>query len=261
MILKPTRNTPARFNTQEREILQDAHKALAVPARRMFMKRSLSLGALTMLTGCSLQDDESVEKALRLVSGWNDKAQALLFDPQKMAPTYDKSQITRPFPFNAYYGEDEIRPSPSDFRLKVSGLVADQRAWTLDELLAFPQTEQITRHICVEGWSAIGQWGGVRFSDFLRRIGADTAARFVGFRCHDDYYTSIDMPTALHAQTLLTLRFDETPLPAKYGYPLKLRVPTKLGYKNPKYISEIFVTNVNPGGYWEDQGYNWFGGS
>ena len=69
------------------------------------------------------------------------------------------------------------------------------------------------------------------------------------------------MPTALHAQTLLTLRFDETPLPAKYGYPLKLRVPTKLGYKNPKYISEIFVTNVNPGGYWEDQGYNWFGGS
>ena len=128
-------------------------------------------------------------------------------------------------------------------------------------MLAFPQTEQITRHICVEGWSAIGQWGGVRFSDFLRRIGADTTARYVGFRCHDDYYTSIDMLTALHAQTLLTLRFDETPLPAKYGYPLKLRVPTKLGYKNPKYISEIFVTNVNPGGYWEDQGYNWFGGS
>ena len=109
--MKPTRNAPARFNTQEREILQDAHKALAVPARRMFMKRSLSLGALTMLTGCSLQDDESVEKALQIVSGWNDKAQALLFDPQKMAPTYDKSQITRPFPFNAYYGEDEVRPS------------------------------------------------------------------------------------------------------------------------------------------------------
>ena len=169
MILKPTRNAPARFNTQEREILQDAHKALAVPARRMFMKRSLSLGALTMLTGCSLQDDESVEKALQIVSGWNDKAQALLFDPQKMAPTYDKSQITRPFPFNAYYGEDEIRPSPSDFRLKVSGLVADQRAWTLDELLAFPQTDQITRHICVERDRAMGRRAVFGFSAARRR--------------------------------------------------------------------------------------------
>ena len=131
--MKPTRNVPARFSTQEREILKDAHRALALPARRMFMKRSLSLGSLTMLTGCGLQDDDSVEKALRIVSGWNDKAQALLFDPKRMAPTYAKSQITRPFPFNAFYGEDEIRPSPTDFRLKVSGLVADQRAWTLDE--------------------------------------------------------------------------------------------------------------------------------
>jgi DMSO/TMAO reductase YedYZ molybdopterin-dependent catalytic subunit len=112
----------------------------------------------------------------------------------------------------------------------------------------------------VEGWSAIGKWGGVRFSDFLKRIGADRNARFVGFRCHDDYYTSIDMPTALHAQTLLTLTYADQVLPPQYGYPLKLRMPTKLGYKNPKYIQEIYVTNQNPGGYWEDQGYNWFGG-
>ena len=99
------------------------------------------------------------------------------------------------------------------------------------------------------------------FGDFLRRIGADTKASYVGFRCHDDYYTSIDMPSALHAQTLLTLTYADEVLPAKYGYPMKLRIPTKLGYKNPKYIQEIFITNVNPGGYWEDQGYNWFGGS
>ncbi|MBV8627088.1 MAG: molybdopterin-dependent oxidoreductase, partial [Paraburkholderia sp.] len=74
------------------------------------------------------------------------------------------------------------------------------------------------------------------------------------------YYTSLDMATALHPQTLLALDFGSEPLPAKYGYPLKLRVPTKLGFKNPKHIAAIFVTNANPGGYWEDQGYNWFSG-
>jgi len=189
------------------------------------------------------------------VQGW-------LFDPQLLAPTYPESMITRPFPFNAYYGEDEIRRVDADsYRLEVTGMVADKHAWTLAELQALPQTDQITRHICVEGWSAIGKWGGVPFSSFLARIGADTSAKYVGFKCADDYYTSIDMPTALHAQTLLTLSYDGQPLPPEYGFPMKLRMPTKLGYKNPKHIQAIFVTNTYPGGYWEDQGYNWFGGS
>jgi len=143
----------------------------------------------------------------------------------------------------------------------VSGMVADKRAWTLTELRAMPQMAQVTRHICVEGWSAIGKWGGVSFASFLRRVGADTSAKYVGFKCADDYYTSIDMPTALHPQTLLTLTYDDQPLPPRYGFPMKLRMPTKLGYKNPKHIQAIFVTNTYPGGYWEDQGYNWFGGS
>ena len=140
-------------------------------------------------------------------------------------------------------------------------MVADRHSWTLSELQALPQSDQITRHICVEGWSAIGKWGGVPFSSFLARVGADTSAKYVGFKCADDYYTSIDMPTALHPQTLLTLSYDGQPLPPKYGFPMKLRMPTKLGYKNPKHIQAIFVTNTYPGGYWEDQGYNWFGGS
>ena len=101
----------------------------------------------------------------------------------------------------------------------------------------------------------------MRFAELLSRVGADTSAKYVGFKCADDYYTSIDMPTALHPQTLLTLTYDGQPLPPKYGFPMKLRMPTKLGYKNPKHIKAIFVTNTNPGGYWEDQGYNWFGGS
>jgi DMSO/TMAO reductase YedYZ molybdopterin-dependent catalytic subunit len=242
-------------------VIKDAQKIIADPYRRLFLKKSMSLGALVMLTGCDFTDGNSVDTVLKAISRFNDKVQGWLFDPTRLAPEYTEAQITRPFPFNAYYGEAEVRPAPPNYKLKLSGLIANKRAVTLPELHSMPQTEQITRHICVEGWSAVGRWGGVKFSDFLTRVGADMTAKFVGFRCFDDYYTSIDMPTALHPQTLLTLTFDGKTLPPKYGYPMKLRMPTKLGYKNPKYIAEIFVTNDYPGGYWEDQGYEWFAGS
>lgn len=247
-------------------VLADARKEIArrleQPARRSFLRRSLNLGGLSLLSGCAITDENSVETALMQVSRFNDKVQGWLFDSTRLAPTYPDSMITRPFPFNAYYGEDEIREIEEEgYRLEVTGLVADKRTWTLAELRAMPQTDQVTRHICVEGWSAIGKWGGVPFADFLRRVGADLSAKYVGFKCADDYYTSIDMPTALHPQTLLTLTYDSQPLPPRYGFPMKLRMPTKLGYKNPKHIQAIFVTNTYPGGYWEDQGYNWFGGS
>ncbi len=243
-------------------VLADAQRALAMPSRRLFGKRLLTLGGLSMLSGCTLGDDASVDGFLSAVSRLNDRVQAALFDPRALAPTYTEAQITRPFPFNAFYGIDEVPQVDGDtFRLKVSGLVSERRAWTLRELYALPHEEQITRHICVEGWSAIGRWGGTPFAGFLRRIGADTSAKYVGFRCADDYYESIDMATALHPQTLLAFDYDGQRLPAQYGYPMKLRIPTKLGYKNPKHIVEIFVTNVYPGGYWVDQGYNWFGGA
>ena len=247
-------------------ILKDARKDIEryieQPSRRAFLQRSLTLGGLSLLSGCALVDEDSVESALMSISRFNDKAQAWLFDPNRLAPTYPESMITRPFPFNAYYGEDEIRQvEEAGYRLEVTGMVSDKHAWTLAELRAMPQADQVTRHICVEGWSAIGKWGGVPFADFLRRVGADLSARYVGFKCADDYYTSIDMPTALHPQTLLTLTYDGQTLPPRYGFPMKLRMPTKLGYKNPKHIQAIFVTNTYPGGYWEDQGYNWFGGS
>jgi DMSO/TMAO reductase YedYZ molybdopterin-dependent catalytic subunit len=124
-----------------------------------------------------------------------------------------------------------------------------------------PQVSQITRHVCVEGWSAVGKWGGVPCSVFLPSIGADLTAKYVGFQCADKYWTSIDMQTALHPQTLLVLDFPGKPEETKYGFPIKVRIPTKLGFKNPKFVTEIFVTNDNPGGYWENQGYNWFSGS
>ncbi|HEU5294888.1 MAG TPA: molybdopterin-dependent oxidoreductase [Burkholderiaceae bacterium] len=252
---------PSRRNDAD-AVLKEALTHIAQPARRAFLGRTLTLGGLSMLTGCSLLDGNGVEAALRRISVLNDDAQAWLFDPQRLAPTYPESMITRPFPFNAFYGEDEVPEIDGDrFRLEVSGLVADKRPWSLAELNALPQTDQVTRHICVEGWSAIGKWGGVPFATFLQRVGADLGARYVGFKCADDYYTSIDMPTALHPQTLLALTHDGQVLPARHGYPMKLRMPTKLGYKNPKHIQAIFVTNTHPGGYWEDQGYNWFGGS
>ena len=243
-------------------VVRDALGLIRAPARRLFLQRTLTLGGLSLLTGCTIVDEASVEESLKRVSRFNDTVQGWLFDPQLLAPTYPESMITRPFPFNAYYGEDEIRQvEAASYRLEVTGLVADRHAWTLPELQALPQADQITRHICVEGWSAIGKWGGVPFASFLARVGADMTAKYVGFKCADDYYTSIDMPTALHPQTLLTLTYDDQPLPPKYGFPMKLRMPTKLGYKNPKHIKAIFVTNTYPGGYWEDQGYNWFGGS
>ena len=256
------RKSPRPLMLANDAVVKEALDRLEQPARRLFLQRSLSLGGLSLLTGCAITDENSVETALMKVSRFNDKVQAWLFDPNRLAPTYPESMITRPFPFNAYYDEDEVPEVDADsFRLEVTGLVADRHAWTLPELRALPQTDQVTRHICVEGWSAIGKWGGVAFAGFLRRVGAALSAKYVGFKCADDYYSSIDMATARHPQTLLTLSYDGQTLPPRYGFPMKLRMPTKLGYKNPKHIQAIFVTNTYPGGYWEDQGYNWFGGS
>jgi DMSO/TMAO reductase YedYZ molybdopterin-dependent catalytic subunit len=230
--------------------------------RRLFLKQGLSVGALALLSGCELTDDESVQKLLWAMSRWNDRAQGWLFNPNRLAPEFPESAITRPFPFNAYYTIDEVREvDGNDYKLELSGLIADKKSWRLPELYALPQTSQITRHICVEGWSAIGKWSGVRFRTFLERIGADLTAKYVGFNCADEYSTSIDMETALHPQTLLTFRFGDEILPPKYGFPMKLRMPTKLGFKNPKHITEIMVSNTYLGGYWEDQGYNWYSGS
>lgn len=235
---------------------------LARIERRLFLKQGLSLGALSLLSGCTLKDEDSIDRLLFAMSRFNDRVQAALFDPDKLAPTYSEADVTTPFPFNAYYEEKEAPVIDGDsYRLQLSGLIADKRPWSLRDLRALPQTSQITRHVCVEGWSAIGKWRGVPFRHFLERVGADLSARYVGFKCADKYSTSVDMPSALHPQTLLALDFPGKPRETKYGFPVKLRIPTKLGFKNPKFVAEIFVTNDYPGGFWEDKGYNWFSGS
>ena len=233
---------------------------LARLRRRGFLRNMLSLGSLTMLTGCDLSTHSGVDGALEAIERFDDKVQAALFNPHRLAETYPASAITHPFRFNAYYAEWQVRPAPDNWVLNVSGLVTDRRPWKLSALMALPQQGQITRHICIEGWSQIGQWSGVPLGVFLRRIGADLSARYVYFKCFDGYFTSIDMASALQPQTILALDFEEKPLAPQWGAPLRLRIPTKLGFKSAKNLEAIEVTNKYPGGYWENQGYDWFAG-
>src|SRR3979411_2896276 len=188
-------------------LVRDAVKVMPDLARRRFIAGGASLGALTLLTGCDVTDGFSAEEMLKKVSKFNDGVQAAIFNPNRLAPTYPESAITRPFPFNAYYPvEDAPEVDGDSYELEVGGLVENKKSWTLKELYALPEESQITRHICVEGWSAIGKWSGTRLSEFLRRVGADLTAKYVWFRCAEGYHTSIDMPTALHPQTQITCK-------------------------------------------------------
>jgi DMSO/TMAO reductase YedYZ molybdopterin-dependent catalytic subunit len=242
-------------------VIKDAAKLMPDPMRRHFLRGAASLGALTLLTGCDIIDGDSTENALKVMSRFNDRVQAFLFNPNKLAPTYSDADIARPFPFNAYYSLDEApRIDPASYKLELAGRIENKKPWTLEELHKLPEHSQITRHVCVEGWSAIGSWQGARLSDFLARIGADTKAKYIFFKCAEGYTNTIDMATALHPQTQMSFKFDNKFLPRAYGFPMKIRMPTKLGFKQPKYVVAMEVTNVNRGGYWEDQGYNWFSG-
>lgn len=240
----------------------DVHRPLINALRRRnLLKGSLSLGSLVMLTGCDVSRPEAVEAALLAVSRMNDAVQALLFDPRHLAPTYPESMILRPPKFNAYYDVVDVKPvAAAAWKLEVGGLVAERKPWALQDLQALPQSSMVIRHICVEGWDYIGGWSGVPLRSFLERVGADLRAKYVAFRTADDYPSSIDMATALHPQTMLALRYGGETLADPFGFPVRLRMATKLGYKNPKWLTAIEVTNDYPGGYWESKGFPWFAG-
>ncbi|MFH6787324.1 MULTISPECIES: molybdopterin-dependent oxidoreductase [Methylobacterium] len=242
-------------------ILDDHRPLIRSLERRGFLRGGLSLGALTMLTGCDVSDSTSVGKALRAISAFNDGVQAALFDPNKLAPEYPSSAVLKPPRFNAYYPVEDVKPvDGAAWKLELAGLIQDRSPWRREMIAALPQRETIIRHICVEGWDYIGQWSGVPLRTFLERVGADLRAKYVAFKTADDYPSSIDMATALHPQTLLATTYAGETLPDPFGYPLRLRMSTKLGFKNPKWITAIEVTNTYPGGYWEDKGFNWFSG-
>ena len=239
-------------------ILANHRPRIRALQRRGLLRGTLSLGALTLLTGCDVSNDSAIDAALRAISSVNDRFQAALFDPNRLAPTYPAARILNPPRFNAYYDVEQLKPVPGDtWRLAISGLVDNKRPWTRADIAALPQSEMVIRHICVEGWDYIGQWSGPTLRTLLEHVGADLRARYVAFTTADDYGSSIDMATALHPQTLLATTYAGATLPDPYGYPLRLRTAVKLGFKNPKWITGIEVTNTYPGGYWENQGFNW----
>jgi DMSO/TMAO reductase YedYZ molybdopterin-dependent catalytic subunit len=193
---------------------------------------------------------------------FNDQASAGLFRPGHLATTFDAADLTPPpkFPINGY-DVDDPGVDLENWTLTVSGAVKKPGEYRLSQVLALPRVRQNTRHICVEGWDVIGRFGGARLSDFLQLVGADPRARFITVNCADDYYESLDMATALHPQTLLCYEMYEQPLTRQHGAPLRLQIPTKIGYKQAKYLTELKVTHVlDRVGYWEDQGYAWFYG-
>lgn len=194
--------------------------------------------------------------------GFSDWASRRLFRRGNLAPTFADSDLTplERFPINDYDVDDPGVIFES-WTLTVGGAVQKPGNYRLAEIQALPRIRHNTRHVCVEGWDVIGRFGGARLSDFLNMIGADTSARFISVGCADDYYESLDMETALHPQTLLCYEMYDRLLTREHGAPLRLQIPTKIGYKQAKYLTDLKVTNIlDKVGYWEDQGYSEFYG-
>jgi DMSO/TMAO reductase YedYZ molybdopterin-dependent catalytic subunit len=250
-------------------------------SRRRFLSRvAAAMGALG-LAGCDrLSQSEwfprllgSAEKlnagVAKLVTGRAAMAQE--FTPADLSPTFRSNGTAQPD--NPGYAALAANGF-NDYALEVAGLVAAPRRFSLAELRALPSRTQITRHDCVEGWSAIGKWQGARLSAVLAAVQPTANARYVVFHCADPmeadgkspYYESIDMDDAYHEQTLLAYELNDRPLPVANGAPIRLRVERQLGYKHAKYVMRLEIVESfagigeGKGGYWEDQGYQWYAG-
>jgi DMSO/TMAO reductase YedYZ molybdopterin-dependent catalytic subunit len=238
------------------QIMELHEPELARMSRRELLKLApvLALGAFA-IPGVQ---DVLLKKGL----GFSDWMSARLFRRGHLAPTFSDSELTpfEKFPINDY-DVDDPGVIFETWTLTVGGLVQNPGDYKLEQIQALPPVRHNTRHVCVEGWDVIGRFGGARLSDFLNLIGADTSAKFITVACADDYYESLDMASALHPQTLLCYEMYDRPLTREHGAPLRLNVPTKIGYKHAKYLTGLKVTNVlNKVGYWEDQGYSSFYG-
>src|SRR5262245_27388275 len=231
-------------------------KSYARVARRELLKLSplVALGAFAVPSW----QPELFKRGL----AFTDWAAASWFRQTHLAPTFPDSALVTldRFPFNSYV-QDDPGVDLDRWVLKVAGLVTRAGDYTLQQIQALPKVRQNTRHVCVEGWEAVGRFGGARLSDLLSLVGADTSARYLTMTCADDYYESLDMATALHPQSLACYEMYDQPLPRGHGAPLRLSLPTKIGYKSAKYLMTLTVTNdLHALGYWEDQGYDWFYG-
>jgi DMSO/TMAO reductase YedYZ molybdopterin-dependent catalytic subunit len=225
--------------------------------RRELLKMTPLAGAALMLS--PYVRERTIQEGLALA----DRASAVAFGATRLAPVYADRDVTplERYPLNAYLVDDP-EVDLDRWRLDVSGLVERPGQFTLDALTRLPRIVQNTKHVCIEGWDVIGNFGGARVADLLGVVGADPAARFLEIGCADDYYETIDIESARHPQSLLCYQMYGQPLTREHGAPLRLVMPVKLGYKQAKYITSIRVTSVLPArrGYWEDQGYGWYGG-
>lgn len=251
-------------------------------------RRGVLLGALQgagalLLSGCEdafnrLHQNKGILSVLESVEGANRRLLRLVTKKNKLAQEFGESEISRYFkangnppPLMMEYLLDAMAGWPS-WRLQVRGLVQQAMSFSLAELKAMPARTQITRHDCVEGWSAIAKWKGVPLHEIIAHVRPRPEVKYVVFYCMDSdqrgnlYYESIDLYDAAHPQTILAYEMNGEPLPIDHGAPLRLRVETQLGYKMAKYIGRIdFVAGYHAigggkGGYWEDQGYEWYAG-
>ena len=245
----------------------------------MIGRRSLLIGGGALLAGCDRVAADPTARAI-LVKGedMHRGLQRALMDRYALAPEFSADQRSPIFRSNGTRdpGTPEYRALAegrfADWRLVVDGLVARPQSLSLADLGAFPQRAQITRHDCVEGWSAIAKWQGPRLADVLRAAGLRDAARYVFFRCADlyggaPYYESIDLVDAFHPQTIVAWALNDRFLPVANGAPCRLRVERQLGYKHAKYLMRITATDSlapigkGRGGYWEDNvDYDWYAG-
>jgi DMSO/TMAO reductase YedYZ molybdopterin-dependent catalytic subunit len=236
-------------------------------------------GAATLLTGCdAVQNWAPARKILLSGDKLQHGLQRALIDRAALAPEFRPDQMSPVFRVNGnanpntptYNGH--VTNGFADWKLAVNGLVARPLALDLAQLRSLPQRTQITRHDCVEGWSAIGQWQGPLLGSLLKLAGVLPAARFVVFHCADQigghaYYESIDLVDAFHPQTILALAMNGRPLDIGHGAPARLRVERQLGYKQAKYVMGVEAVaslagiGKGRGGYWEDNvDYDWYAG-
>ena len=247
--------------------------------RRSFMRMAIMGGAGLLVAGCDKISQSSWgPKVLGKAEGLNRRVQALLAPSSAMAQEYTEADISPTFHPNGTTMPDTdayqalMANNFRDYKLKVTGLVSRPGEFSIDDLKKLDNRTQITRHDCVEGWSAIGKWQGTQLSALLDHVGVDPKARYVVFHCLDDmdvdtpYYESVDILEARHPQTILAFDLNGKPLPVSNGAPLRLRVGRQLGYKQAKYLGGIELVDSfkkigsGNGGYWEDQGYEWYAG-
>jgi DMSO/TMAO reductase YedYZ molybdopterin-dependent catalytic subunit len=224
-------------------------------------RKILTFAPLVLLIGCDYDGGKNTTSFLRVVQRFNDWIQGKVFNPAKLSQEYSDREITPESGFRVNdYDTDQPDIDLESWTLEVDGLVSNPGTYTLRQITALPKRVMNTRHCCVEGWSMIPRWGGAVLKDFLLLAGADLTANYVRVECGDDYYTSYDMPSILHPQTLLCYEAYDKALSLEHGAPVRIVMPTKLGYKSAKWLTKLTVTNDKPGGYWEDQGYDWFAG-